>query len=71
MLFNFSEFRIAINRPELAGDWTTLIYSADAEWRGPETNLPVDFKLASPGELPLAPHSFLVLQQSSFAEETA
>jgi len=71
MLFNFSEFRIAINRPELAGKWTTLIYSADAGWKGPETNLPVDFKLASPGELRLAPHSFLVSQRSSFAEETA
>jgi maltooligosyltrehalose trehalohydrolase len=71
MLFNFSECRIPINQSELAGDWTTLIHSADAQWGGPETNLPVNFKLASPCELHLAPHSFLVLQRSSFAEETA
>jgi maltooligosyltrehalose trehalohydrolase len=71
MLFNFSGFRVAINRPALAGKWTALIHSADSQWRGPEANSPVDFKLASPCELRLAPHSFLVLQRSSFAEETA
>ena len=71
MLFNFSESHVTVHRPELAGTWSMLIHSADSQWGGPEANFPVDFNFAPPGELRLAPHSFLVLQRSPSAEETA
>ena len=71
MLFNFSDSRIAPNLPDLAGNWTTLIYSAEAQWGGPETNISPTFYFASACEVQLAPHSFLVLQRSSFSGDTA
>jgi maltooligosyltrehalose trehalohydrolase len=71
MLFNFSEFRVALNLLELARGWTTLLSSADTQWLGPDRNTSTELDLTSPCELHLAPHSFRVLQRSSFVRETA
>lgn len=71
MLFNFSDSRIAPRLPGLAGEWTTAIYSAEAQWGGSETNISATFDLESGCEVRLAPHSFLVLQRSSLSAEAA
>jgi hypothetical protein len=51
--------------PELAGNWTTLIYSAGSFWRGPERNFPPEVLVPAIGELRLAAHSFLAVERSN------
>ncbi len=63
MIFNFAESPVTFNLPDLAGNWTKVIYSADASWKGPETNFASGIKLSTTDELRLSPHSFLVLER--------
>lgn len=63
MIFNFAEFPATLNLPDLAGDWNQLIYSADARWKGPETNRADEIKISTNDEIRLSPHSFLVLKR--------
>jgi maltooligosyltrehalose trehalohydrolase len=63
MLCNFAEFPVSLNLPDLAGEWNTVIHSADATWNGPEQNLASQITLSAAGELHLSPHSFLLLEQ--------
>jgi hypothetical protein len=60
---NFAEFPVALNLPDLAGKWTTVVYSADASWNGPEPNLAPEITLLAAGGLLLSPHSFLVIER--------
>jgi maltooligosyltrehalose trehalohydrolase len=63
MLFNFAESAVALNVPELAERWSTVLHSADAQWNGPEPNLAPEIRLLRTSELRLSPRSFLVIQQ--------
>ncbi|HEX4784362.1 MAG TPA: malto-oligosyltrehalose trehalohydrolase [Candidatus Sulfotelmatobacter sp.] len=63
MISNFADFRATLNLPDLSGDWTQLIYSAEARWKGPETDRGARINLAANDEMQLSPHSFLVLER--------
>ncbi len=63
MLCNFAEFPVTLNLPDLSGKWTTMIYSADSTWNGPEQNLGQEITLSKAGELHLSRHSFLLLER--------
>ncbi|MGA8343764.1 MAG: malto-oligosyltrehalose trehalohydrolase [Candidatus Sulfotelmatobacter sp.] len=63
MVFNFTEFPVTLNLPDMAGKWTTVIHSADASWNGPEPNLTPEITLSTRGELRMPPHSFLVVER--------
>jgi maltooligosyltrehalose trehalohydrolase len=64
MVFNFGEIPAAVNLPELAGKWKTVIHSADSSWNGPEQKLAPEVTILTGGELPLSPQSFLVIERS-------
>jgi maltooligosyltrehalose trehalohydrolase len=64
MVCNFAEFPVTLNLPELAGNWTTVIHSADASWNGPEPDLAPEITLLTKGELRLSPNSFLVIERT-------
>jgi len=70
MIFNFADFPIVLNLPDLAGTWTTVIHSADATWRGPEHDLAATITLAGSRDLRLAPTSFLVMERMQSGTET-
>jgi hypothetical protein len=63
MICNFADSKVSLKLPDLAGDWTTVIHSADALWNGPDQNVAQQITLA--GELRLSPHSFLMIQRTS------
>jgi maltooligosyltrehalose trehalohydrolase len=71
MFFNFSESPVACGPSDLESNYTTLLYSAEAQWGGPEAEFPDDFNLTSLCELRLHQRSFLVLKQISAAKEFA
>ena len=64
MVCNFAGFPITLNLPELAGNWTTVIHSADASWNGPDQDLLPEITLLTEGELRLSPNSFLVIARN-------
>jgi hypothetical protein len=64
MVCNFAEFPVTLNLPELAGNWTTVINSADTSWNGPVPDLEPETRLLAEGELRLSPNSFLVIERS-------
>jgi maltooligosyltrehalose trehalohydrolase len=55
VVFNFAEFPVALDLPELAGGWTTLLNSADLSWKGPDQK-------SNPTEYRLSPYSFRLLE---------
>jgi maltooligosyltrehalose trehalohydrolase len=63
MVSNFAEFHVTLNLPELAGNWTVVIHSADASWNGPDQNCAPQITLLAAGELRLSRHSFLVIER--------
>ena len=68
-IYNFAEFPVTLNLPDLAGKWSTVIHSADASWNGPERNLASQITLLPAEELRLAPHSFLVIKRPESTTE--
>jgi maltooligosyltrehalose trehalohydrolase len=64
MIFNFAEFPVTLNLPDMLGKWMTVIYSADSSWSGPEEHLRPETTLLTAGELRLFPYSFLVMKRS-------
>ena len=68
-IYNFAEFPVTLNLPDLAGKWSTVIHSADASWNGPERNLASQITLLSAEELRLSPHSFLVIKRPESTTE--
>lgn len=68
-IYNFAEFPVTLNLPDLAGKWSTVIHSADAFWNGPERNLASQITLLPAEELRLAPHSFLVIKRPESTTE--
>lgn len=63
MLCNFAESTVALKLPDLAGKWTTVIHSADAQWSGPDPNVTPEITLSTAAEVRLSPHSFLLIQR--------
>src|ERR1700693_991337 len=63
MVSNFAEFPVTLNLPELGGNWTVVMHSADASWNGPDQNCAPQITLLTAGELRLSPHSFLVIER--------
>ena len=59
-VFNFAEFPVTLDVPVLAGNWTTLMYSASRSWDGPEPSCPTSHAVH---ELKLSPFSFWVFQE--------
>jgi maltooligosyltrehalose trehalohydrolase len=59
-VFNFVEYPVTLDIPALAGNWTTLMYSASRSWNGPEPGSPT-----SPAvhELRLSPFSFFIFRK--------
>jgi maltooligosyltrehalose trehalohydrolase len=68
-IYNFAEFPVSLNLPDLAGKWSTVIHSADASWNGPERNLASQITLLPAEELRLSPHSFLVIKRPESTTE--
>ena len=62
-VFNFSEFPVNLNIPELEGESNVLIYSAARRWKGPEWDLTSVINLSADDEIRLSPYSFLLLEQ--------
>ena len=71
MICNFAAFSVALNLPELAGKWTSVIHSADARWNGPASDRLTEMNLSTGGELRLSPFSFLVLERTQPSTEAA
>jgi maltooligosyltrehalose trehalohydrolase len=69
MVCNFAEFPVTLNLPDLAGQWTTVIHSADASWNGPEPDRAPEISLSTTAELRLSPHSFLAMEQMQSSTE--
>jgi maltooligosyltrehalose trehalohydrolase len=67
MFFNFSD-QPACFTPKLAGSWTIIINSADAQWRGPESYHEASFTFTVSSELKSHPHSFLVIARTRSGE---
>ncbi len=67
MIYNFAEFPVALEIPELAGKWRELLNSASASWNGPDPDLVVTSSECP--EFRIGPHSFCVLEQSPFQSE--
>jgi hypothetical protein len=63
VLCNFAEFPVILNLPDMVGRWKTVLDSASASWKGPESNPAREITLATAGELRLSPQSFLVVER--------
>jgi maltooligosyltrehalose trehalohydrolase len=66
IVFNFAEFPVTLNVPELSGHWASLLYSVEGSWSGSEEDSPA----ASAGqrELRLAPYSFILFANRASQE---
>ena len=71
MIFNFAEFPVTLKLPKLAGNWSILVHSADASWKGPAPDRTHEMILSTNCELRLFPYSFLVLQRIQSPTEDA
>jgi maltooligosyltrehalose trehalohydrolase len=60
-VFNFADFDVPLDLPQLAGHWTMVMHSADKLWGGPKTNFAPNLVLSASAELRLSPQSFLVI----------
>ncbi len=69
MIFNFSEFPASLDLPEMTGDWTTVIDSADESWRGPGPGRGTRMNVSTEGQVRLHPHSFLVIARARTSAE--
>lgn len=67
MIFNFADRAVVLNVPRLVGNWTRMVYSADARWRGPEEDVAPEI---TPGtQLRMSPQSFLVMERTLLSPE--
>jgi len=63
MVCNFTMRSATLSLPDLAGDWTVVLHSADSSWRGPEQNLASGITLSAVAKVQLFPHSFLLIER--------
>jgi maltooligosyltrehalose trehalohydrolase len=71
VIFNFAEFSVTLEIPELEGQWTMLMNSAAVSWNGPVPDEAQEIIFTAERELRLSPYSFLVLQQNERRPEAA
>lgn len=71
VIFNFAEFPVTLEIPELEGQWTMSLNSAAVSWNGPVPDESPDVIFAAEREVRLSPHSFLVLQPTKRNPEAA
>lgn len=64
IVLNFAELPVSLKLPELAGNWASLLYSADVSW----SDLAPDYTPTPLPELRLAPHSFAVFANRASQE---
>src|SRR5215469_4307092 len=64
VVFNFADSGADLDRAALEGNWTALLYSASACWKGPERENPTAIE-----RLRLAPFSCLLLEQKRSPSE--
>ena len=69
MIFNFAEFPASLDLPEMTGEWTTIIDSADESWRGPDPGRGTRMDVSTEGKVRLHPHSFLVIARARTGAE--
>ena len=62
-VFNFSEFPLKLNVPELDGTWRSLIHSAARRWKGPEPDPAPVVNISADREIRVSPYSFLMFEQ--------
>lgn len=62
-LFNFSEFPLKWNIPDLEGNWKPLIYSASRRWNGPEADPTPVINISADKEIRVSPYSFFMFEQ--------
>lgn len=68
VFFNFSEFPVRMNLPELGGDAKVLIYSAARRWKGPEPDLAPVVNISADKEIKVSPYSFLMVEQIQLSQ---
>ena len=66
MIFNFAEYPVTVNVPELEGNWASLLYSAAGAWSGAQ--LDPQAGSASLRELRLDPYSFVIFAKRASQE---
>jgi len=67
-IFNFAEFPVVAELPELSGEWKVLIHSAAKTWMGTAEDS-VSFRdLAASSQLRILPRSFLMIEQQTEKE---
>jgi maltooligosyltrehalose trehalohydrolase len=66
MIFNFAEYPVTVNVPELEGNWASLLYSAAGAWSGAQ--LDPQAGSASVRELLLDPYSFVIFAKRASEE---
>jgi maltooligosyltrehalose trehalohydrolase len=63
LVCNFADFPVTLSLPELVGNWTVVIHSADSSWQGPQKNLASELTLPPDGKLRLSAHSLLFVER--------
>ena len=71
VLCNFGTSSIELNLPELQGEWTPVMHSADARWLGPGQKFASRVELAASTTVRLSPQSFLAMERSQAFTEPA
>jgi maltooligosyltrehalose trehalohydrolase len=63
IIFSFAASPVTLKVPEIAGKWTTMLYSAAACWKGPGPDQLSPEDSSADKNLLLSPYSFLVLKR--------
>jgi maltooligosyltrehalose trehalohydrolase len=63
IIFSFAASPVTLKVPEIAGKWTTMLYSAAACWKGPGPDQLSTEDSSADKNLLLSPYSFLVLKR--------
>jgi len=68
-VYNFAELPLDLHVPDLAGNWQTVIHSADSAWNGPSGTPAPQISVSQNAHLRLFPRSFLVLERTRLERE--
>jgi maltooligosyltrehalose trehalohydrolase len=69
LIFNFGDQPTKYSFPTSTSSWNKLIDSADTEWAGPGSDVPIQFAQFPESKLTLQPHSFCVFEGRSALRE--
>jgi maltooligosyltrehalose trehalohydrolase len=68
LIFNFADIPVVLSLSNLAGNWTTVIYSADPKWNGCDSKFESKVSISESGDLPLPRRSFLAIERAQSKE---